>query len=60
MNYQPIWDLTTIPDDLLYTEVARRRAKKRWYALKPSDSPEQAERRRKNREGMRAYRASKR
>lgn len=24
-NYQPHWDLSTIPDDLLHSEVGRRR-----------------------------------
>lgn len=58
MNYKPTWDLATIPDQPFYAEVARRRAIKRSYALKPSDSPEQAEYRRKKREQMRKYRAA--
>jgi hypothetical protein len=55
-SYKPTWDLTTIPDQPLYAETARRRALKRSYELKPSDSPEQAEKRRKKREQMRKYR----
>lgn len=59
MTYRPTWDLATIPDQPFYAEAQRRRALKRSYTLKPSDSPEQAEYRRKKREQMRKYRAAR-
>jgi hypothetical protein len=53
------WDLSTIPDTLLFSEYSRRRAKLREYKTKDAEvSPEQAEKNRKNREYVRKSRAN--
>lgn len=57
LSYAPTWDLTTIPDDLLHAEAARRRALKRSYPLKHSSSEIVNEYRRKKREQMRKWRS---
>jgi hypothetical protein len=61
MKYRKQWNLTTIPDDKFYAEVGRRRGAERKapYALKDTSDPVLAEKRRKKREAMAAWRTGR-
>lgn len=57
MNYQPAWDLATIPDDQFYREVGRRRS-----SAKPLKkvSAKRREELNRNRERVRRFRERQR
>jgi hypothetical protein len=57
MIYRHTLDMSTIPDNVLYAEVGRRRAMAREYKIEPVSDPELAAKREKKREQMRKYRA---
>lgn len=59
MTYRPNWEVSTIPDGVLYAEVGRRRAMAREYKIEPVSDPELAAKREKKREQMRRYRAKR-
>jgi hypothetical protein len=57
--YSPVWDLSTIPDQELKAERARRNGLKGGRKILPTRSRDLAEKRKQNRERVAAWRAKK-